>query len=59
MFEFIEYCEDIIKKERALEKAGVASKLKLELRNDYSISKVTNRQRDLSARLKLGQKGVK
>ena len=59
VFEFIEYCEDIIKKERALEKAGIANKLKLELRNDYSVTKVTNRHKSLSSRLTLGQKEVR
>jgi len=54
VFEFIEYCEDIIKKERALEKAGIAGKLKLELRNDFSVAKVTNRHKSLSSRLTIG-----
>lgn len=51
VFEFVEYCEDIIKKEKAIENTERAQKLKLELRKDYSIAKLINSKKDLSSRL--------
>ena len=35
--EFVDYCEDIVRKERALKMVNEAEKKKLTLRNDYAI----------------------
>lgn len=37
--EFVDYCEDIVRRERALKMAEEANKKKLELRSDYAVLK--------------------
>ena len=57
--EFVEYCEDVVRRDRAIVKAKEADKKKLSLRNDYDILKKAKNVGGFSERYKFNQTDVK
>lgn len=56
--EFVEFCEDVIKRERAIEANGKYEKEKLSLRNDYTVLKLRKNRLEESQRRRHNQTDV-
>ena len=50
--EFVDYCEDIVKRERAVVDEKRAQKMQVDLRNDYSMLKLHRANLDLDERMR-------
>ena len=55
----MEYCEDIVRREKALIEAGKAEKKKLELRSNYSTLSIKRKRGEMSERIKQGNTNLR
>lgn len=49
--EFVDYCEDIVRRERALNDVNAADKQRVEMRNRWSITKLRKQNQPISEKI--------